>query len=184
MTVLGLKGSKVHLQDQPLPCQQGATCPWVRAGYVVAGDQVFASGPVNGFRCVYVGATGKLSAGFVPNSALRVVEGDDAITPAWLIGRWSDGNDIIVVSKKEGELSAEGDGIWPGRNFAGPPGPNFGSFQGAPKMAGDKMTIEDGPCRVDAYRRGPYLIVSDNENCGGMNVRFKGIYVSGSTLKP
>jgi hypothetical protein len=27
------------------------------------------------------------------------------------------------------------------------------------------------------------LVVSDNQNCGGMNVRFMGIYVSGSHLK-
>lgn len=184
MTVLGQTGSKVHLQDRALPCPQGSTCPWVRAGYVLPGDQVFVSAPLNGFRCVYMGARGRLTAGFLPDAALAVTASNDLITPAWLVGRWSDGNSLIVVSNKGGELVADGDAIWPGRNFNGPPGPNIGGFQGSARISGSTVTLSDGDCQVEARRRGPYLIVFDNANCGGMNVRFMGIYASGSPFKP
>jgi len=189
MTVLGAPGSKVRLQDKAIPCRKGSTCPWVRAGYVVSGDQVFASAPTNGFRCIYVGSRGRLTAGFVPDAALAMAATSAAITPAWLNGRWSDGVDLIVISEKNSGLTADGDGVWPARNFTGWPPSREGSFQGVPRISGDRIsgdtvTIADGICRVAARRRGPYLIVSDSESCGGMNVRFMGIYVSGSTLKP
>jgi hypothetical protein len=32
-------------------------------------------------------------------------------------------------------------------------------------------------CDVTMRRRGPYLVVDDNRNCGGLNVTFEGIYV-------
>jgi hypothetical protein len=184
MKVLGPPGSRVRLQDKAVPCSKGSTCSWVRGGYVVPGDQVFASAPINGFRCIYVGSRGRLSAGFVPDAALAPATDSGAITPAWLVGRWSDGSDLIVISERNGQLMADGDGVWPGRDFAGPPGPHEGSFRGVPKISADTVTVADDICRVEARRRGPYLIFTDNSSCGGANVRFRGIYVSGSTLKP
>jgi hypothetical protein len=184
MRVLGAPGSRLRLQDKAVPCPKGSSCAWVRGGYVVPGDQVFASAPINGFRCVYVGSRGRLSAGFVPDSALAIAAAADAITPTWLVGRWSDGTDLIVIAERNGKLTADGDGVWPARNFAGPPGPNDGSFSGALKISGDTIAVSDGICRVEGRRRGPYLVFTDNESCGGANVRFRGIYVSGSTLKP
>jgi hypothetical protein len=34
----------------------------------------------------------------------------------------------------------------------------------------------DGFCRVRMHRDGPYLVVTDNYRCGGMNVTFSGLY--------
>ncbi len=145
---------------------------------------MLASAAKAGFRCVYVGSKGRLSAGFLPGADLVPAGPTPSIESQWLVGRWSDGNDLIVFSRKKGALFADGDGIWPGRNFAGPPGPNIGEFNAVTMIAGDRAMMDDGTCHVEAYRRGPYLIVADNQNCGGMNVRFKGIYVSGSSLQP
>ena len=184
MKVIAAAGARVHFQDKAAPCQTGARCPWVRAGYVAPGDLVFASAPVHGFRCVYAGSRGRLSAGFVPEVALAPADEGGAITPAWLVGRWANFGDLILVSAtKNGRLAAKGEAIWPGRGFAGPPGPNFGDFEGTPILSGATVVVTSGDCRVEGRRRGPYLVVSDNEQCGGMNVRFDGIYVSGSSLK-
>jgi hypothetical protein len=35
---------------------------------------------------------------------------------------------------------------------------------------------DESSCVVKLHRRGPYLVVSDNGNCGGLNVSFGGIY--------
>ena len=179
MRVSGLKTTKVHLQDQARPCPETSACAWRRAAYRVPGDVVLVSAPVNGFRCAYVGSRGRLSAGFLPTASLIADDERTDITPGWLRGRWSDGSDLITIEQRGGHLIAHGDGIWPGRNFAGPPGPNIGEFQGEPMISGDHVAIYDGTCHVEARRRGPYLIVSDNQNCGGMSVRFQGIYVAG-----
>ena len=36
-------------------------------------------------------------------------------------------------------------------------------------------------CVVKLHRRGPYLVASDNNNCGGLNVSFNGIYTKAKT---
>jgi hypothetical protein len=40
-----------------------------------------------------------------------------------------------------------------------------------------------GPCVTSrcVHRRGPYLLASDNINCGGLNVRVNGIYTRATT---
>ncbi|MGH6843688.1 MAG: hypothetical protein ACRECU_02990, partial [Methylocella sp.] len=35
---------------------------------------------------------------------------------------------------------------------------------------------DEGDCKVWMRRLGPYLLVNDNNNCGGMNVSFSGVY--------
>ena len=184
MKVIAAAGARVHFQDKAAPCRNSAGCPWVRAGYVAPGDVVFASAPINGFRCVYAGSRGRLSAGFVPDAALAPADEGGPITPEWLVGRWANFGDLILVSAtKTGRLAAKGEAVWPGRGAAGPPGPNFGDFEGKPILSGATVAVTSGVCRVEGRRRGPYLVVSDNEQCGGMNVSFSGIYVSGSSLK-
>ena len=86
MKVVALPGARVHLQDKAAPCPSGAGCPWARAGYVASGDVVFASAPVHGFRCVYAGSRGRLSAGFVPDAALAPA---DEGGPTSAISSWS-----------------------------------------------------------------------------------------------
>ncbi len=50
------------------------------------------------------------------------------------------------------------------------------------KLDGNVVFFREGPneesdCTVRVARRGPYLILNDNGVCGGMNVRFSGIYI-------
>ena len=59
---------------------------------------------------------------------------------------------------------------------------NEGSFSAqAPLAAGQKELVfkegdDESSCVVKLHRRGPYLVASDNNNCGGLNVSFGGIY--------
>jgi len=51
-----------------------------------------------------------------------------------------------------------------------------GAFSATAVPRGDSMTFEESPsgCEVRIRRRGPYLVINDNERCGGMNVRHQG----------
>jgi hypothetical protein len=180
----GLPGGRVYLQDKAQPCAPGKTCAFVRKAYVLPGDTVLASQARNGFRCVYVGGAGRLSAGFVPDAALAPAPPYAPLDAAFLVGRWTDNDDHLTFKLAKGKLVVDGDAVWPS---AKPPkgvpesrfAPNIGEVEGAVRLAGPRFEVGDveEACRVWGYRRGPYLIVDDNGNCGGMNVRFSGVYL-------
>ncbi|MCA1633634.1 MAG: hypothetical protein LC802_07935 [Acidobacteria bacterium] len=44
------------------------------------------------------------------------------------------------------------------------------------RPAGNVLTVEEDSCRVTLRLVGDYLVASDNSECGGMNVRFDGVY--------
>lgn len=180
----GAPGGRVYLQDKAEPCAAGRTCAFVRKAYVVPGDLVLASQARNGFRCVYVGAAGKLSAGFVPDTALTLAPVYTPLDAPFLVGRWSDYDDHLTFKLVKSRVVVDGDAIWPGAKP--PPGvplsrfaPNIGEVTGAIRLTGPRFEVGDveEDCRVWGYRRGPYLVVDDNNNCGGMNVRFRGVYL-------
>ena len=184
MRVTPAQGDRVFLQSRAQPCPAAATCAWRRPGYVLAGDVVLASASRNGFRCIYVGSAGRFTAGFVPDAVLAPGPKDgETIDPAFLTGRWSDGEDLVVFAVRGPRIVADGDGVWPGRDFAGPPGPHVGGFHGSVVATRTGLMVVDDTCEVTARRRGPYLLFADNENCGGLNVRFMGLYAKGSRLK-
>ena len=54
-------------------------------------------------------------------------------------------------------------------------GPEF-AFDAAEKGTLPVDKGEDGDCKVWMRRLGPYLLVDDNNACGGFNVTFRGIY--------
>jgi hypothetical protein len=55
LQVRGAADQHVNLLDRAEACPAAAACGWRRDAYVIGGDVVLASAPVNGFRCVYVG---------------------------------------------------------------------------------------------------------------------------------
>lgn len=175
--------ARLHLQDRAQVCQPRATCPWMRAGYVVPGDVVLASAPRAGFRCVLAAAPGRIIAGFLPDAALQPEPQDGAtLDRAWLTGRWSDGSNHVVFSLKGGRMFADGDGVWAGGNAAAY-GPNTGEFHGPVVATRTGLKVVDDTCEVTARRRGPFLIFNDDSQCGGMNVRFTDLYTKGHRAK-
>lgn len=170
MQVSAAAGARVHFQDQAKACPAKGGCGWRRKAYLTAGDVVLASAPRAGFRCVYYGSsTGKLSAGFVPVSALRPMPDPQGVSAALLTGRWrEEGGNSITITSAGGALRAQGKAAYD---------QNMGEFAGKLSTSGNGFTVTDGDCKIIARRRGPYLAVSDNNACGGMNVSFGGLYM-------
>ena len=163
------------------------------AAYLTQGDVVL-TGPVQGrYTCAgFVGARGTTTIGWLPSEAL-VAQGNADRLPGDWNGRWTaPEQDLTIASAEAGALLVKGDATWgmgdPERRRRG--GVHTGEVAGTARpvdgvlaftMGDDGKTLpydagDEFTCSVRMVRRGPYLVVRDNNACGGVNVSFSGFY--------
>ena len=163
------------------------------AAYLTPGDVVLV-GPVQGqYTCAgFMGARGMATIGWLPSKVL-VAQGEAERLPSDWNGRWTAPEQDLTISPAEaGALLVKGDATWgmgdPERRRRG--GVRTGEVAGTARPAHGVLAFtmgEDGKtlpydagdeftCRVRMVRRGPYLVVRDNNACGGVNVSFSGFY--------
>jgi hypothetical protein len=162
--------------------------------FLVTGDRVIANQTVGAFVCAdFIGAKStSRRSGWLPASAI-VPETPPPIALADWLGKWSQIEAAITIEpgSKSGTLSISGDATWgsldPERvkrgavhlgNIEGITSPNGADLSFA---MGDSDTLpvdkgDESACKVWMRRLGAYLLVNDNNNCGGMNVSFGGVY--------
>jgi len=165
-------------------CPKDKPCGSRQKAYLVSGDAVFAGPPNRGFRCAYYGRpNGKIVAGFIPDDNLKPMTEDPSMSIDFVIGTWNYENDSIgIKAAAAGQVSGDGQATYQTAETV-----NEGSFSAqAPLAAGQKELVfkegnDESSCVVKLHRRGPYLIASDNNYCGGLNVRFDGIYTKAKT---
>ncbi len=161
--------------------------------YLVQGDRVVVSRALGPFVCADF-----LDARHIPHSGWLLAS---AVTPAatpppalgdW-IGNWMGVESSIAVKPgaRPGALWFSGEATWgasdPERVKRG--AIHIGSFDATatPRVSevsftvGEESTLpidrgSESDCKVWMRLLGPYLLVSDNMNCGGMNVSFDGLY--------
>jgi len=176
---------RVYLYTQARRCPNDKPCEAQQKAYLVSGDVVFAGPPNRGFRCAYNGSVkGKIVAGFIPVGNLTAMVEDDGLSTDFVIGAWNYEADSIEIkaAAAAGQVSGDGQATYQTAETV-----NEGSFSAqAPLAAGQKQLIfkegnDEASCVVKLHRRGPYLIASDNGNCGGLNVSFNGIYTKART---
>jgi hypothetical protein len=147
--------------------------------YVVAGDVLVAYEVAGHYsRVEFVSAKGRSYIGWLENEGLLAVPA----SPAVWTGSWQATEHTIAITttRKSGQFRASGDATWgagdPDRVARG--GVNMGQFAGNFVPAKDRATVEESGdsngCRVKLRLLGPYLVTSDNLNCGGHNVSFSG----------
>lgn len=168
-----------------------AGCPAItascrRSAYVFHGDQVLV-GTVKGalIYATYTDLGGTPTTGWLPLTSIKRIALPKQNISAW-IGSWNYDYSMIDIIRghRPGWLKASGMAAWgmhdPERVRRGDI--NTGDFEGEAALAGDRILFgpapgsEDDDCRVSLRLIGPYLVVVDNDNCGGMNVTFSGIY--------
>jgi hypothetical protein len=170
---------RAWLYKKTEPCPKDKPCGSRQKAYLLSGDVVFAGPPNRGFRCAYYGRpNGKIIAGFIPDDDLKPLAEDPGMSIDFVIGTWNYENDSIVIkAAAAGHVSGDGQATYQTAETV-----NEGGFSAqAPLAAGQKeLVFKDGndeaSCVVKLHRRGPYLVASDNNYCGGLNVRFDGIY--------
>jgi hypothetical protein len=169
---------RVYLYKEAKRCPGDQACASRQKAYLVDGNVVFA-GPVSqGFRCSYYGTPkGKIIAGFIPDENLTPEKGDASLTAEFVVGTWQFQDDSIdIKTAGPGKVEADGNAVYQTSMTE-----NDGAFSGTASVpASSELVFRDGEgdamCEVKLHRRGPYLVASDNSQCGGMNVRFNGIY--------
>jgi hypothetical protein len=160
-----------------------------RKGYVLPGDLVLVSGTKGPLAYVDYVKDGKWSAGWVKNTALLDVPIPPVSFSSWL-GTWSwntlDQDSASLEIKRDrqaGFISVHGFAFWTGRVFGA--GHQRALHDGELEDRGlpngrhivfGKDAKGYGDCRVDMELIGPYLVADDNNQCGGLNVTFSGVY--------
>jgi hypothetical protein len=180
-----------------------AGCPNLSAAcrdkaYLVPGDEVVVIGTKDDFVCAsYASKNGRVTDGWLPRSAISIVQDQPPVNAKDWIGRWQSGSEQTIVIEqidKTGSLSIKGDATWgasdPERVKRG--AVNIGSLEGETTADGAVLSFAMGEngtlpfdqadeldCKVRMQRLGPYLLAKDNNNCGGMNVSFTSVYRRG-----
>jgi hypothetical protein len=158
--------------DHPPACTDKA--------YLVHGDRLILSTRRDAFICAtYVNTKRAARIGWLPVDALAYDMAKPIASTDWL-GKWSyDEADITVKAGKTGTLLIEGAATYGARNpdRVKRGAVNTGAIEGEATPTGDRLnfTMEFG-CKVWMRRLGPWLVVDDDDNCGGINVTFRGIY--------
>jgi hypothetical protein len=184
-----------RVQFRTAPDCNDSTAGCVRRGYVVSGNELIATVRSGNRLCVvFVAPNGSEFWGWLPVQALAVS------TPAvrlidWA-GRWKQIEAAIeIVPTRNGALSIKGDATFgasdPDRVRRG--AVNTGEIAATISPTGNMLdfAMHDGggatrtvpwssaaeyDCAVRMQRVGQWLVVDDNNNCGGLNVTFRGIY--------
>jgi hypothetical protein len=155
-------------------------CPSPRAqcrerAYVVPGNEVIVSRTFGDWACAwYQPARGPERVGWIEAHRLDISEAPSSPMPARFVGEWAHYENALSIrpGKGAGRLAVSGQAYWHGVGD----NVHVGEVAGEVAPAGNALTLEDDTCRVTAHLVGPYLIVRDNKQCGGVNVTFDGVY--------
>lgn len=169
---VGDKGARIYFHGDEEGCP-GAKCR--KAAYVVPGDELLVSRGFGDWMCAwYQPRKGSETVGWIPAHQLSVAGPARIPTPARWVGEWEFGIQSLRIRNdaKKGSLNVEGQALWRGL------GDNVhtGEVSASARPDGNVLVVEQDICRVTLRLVGDYLVVTDNSDCGGMNVRFDGVY--------
>jgi hypothetical protein len=175
-------GEQVHASYDFEGCPGQAKC--VRNAYLINGDKVLAAHPADGWVCIYHWGKRSDYTGWVPQRNLRVIAFPQNPELRDWLGSWESvaGVDKVTIRlAPKGMLKISGKAYWQGgKNTYGEEIVHLGGVRGVTAPIANKLTVRegDGPygCVVNFELIGTYLVGSDNSICGGMNVRFNGVY--------
>ena len=171
-------GAVVHPEFQPgQACVPGRGEPNHCASDVKAGTFGILVHRFKSWACVVLPGKGKIGTqtAWIPES--RWAADQSVASDSW-VGTWQNDGAKITVTSNEGHLHFVGNAIW-----QGPSDPHFGSFEFDAVPDGDMVSLVGG-CEVRIRRVGAFLFAQDNQQCGGMNVSFDGLYRFRGDLKP
>lgn len=177
-TAKGAKNTRIYFyNDDESDCPGNERCR--SKAYLLPGDQVLVSRSRGNFSCVwYTPVKGSATVGWVRTDSFRFIEASaNPALSAWL-GEWKYGENTInfTHNKLSGWLNVTGDAYWKGV------GDNIhiGELDGRVEPENGKTEYSDGDdeydCKATMRLVGSFLVVKDNNRCGGANVTFSGVY--------
>lgn len=177
--IKGKKGERVYFYGEENDCPNGKNCRL--KSYLIPGDEVIVSRNFGKWSCSwYQPKRGAETVGWLETENLEFSElSQNPETKDWL-GEWNYGREssiTIAKSKKSGFFDVKGNSFWNG----GGGNVNVGEIEESVSADGNILKIgekdtEEYACKVTMRLLGRFLVVSDNLNCGGLNVTFSGVY--------
>ena len=140
------------------------------------GDLILVNRTQGDWTCGYLQRRDNLV--WVRSREIRSVRFDPNPLPAAWLGSWQNAEDHIRIraSKTSGKLDLDGLAVWRGQFSV-----HTGQLSGAAEPNANRLHVVEGAgsdaCMVDLTLVSKYLVVTDNNMCGGVNVRFWGIWV-------
>jgi hypothetical protein len=141
----------------------------------VAGDPMLVFREEGDWTCGYLSNRAGSSPGWVRSGDLRKIESDPSPPLRAWFGTWTYGEERIAIqaSRTQGMLALSGKAAWHGLGDI----VHYGQFTGEAAPRGSHLHFMDGGCTVDLTLIGKYVVATDNQMCGGANVRFLGIMI-------
>lgn len=177
--ITGKKAAKIYFYgDEREDCPDGKNCR--QKSYLVPGDEIIVSRALGGYACSWFQPKkGPETVGWIRIDDLEWLETDQKPAEKLWLGDWRFYDNAIVISKSKtpGLLAVTGDATWRGQGdnvHVGELDHTAKPFENSLKLG--ENDNDDYACKVSMQLVGKYLIVSDNLNCGGVNVTFSGVY--------
>lgn len=180
--VTARKGERVYFYKdwEDENCPDDKNCR--EKSYLISGNEVITSRTYGKWTCAwYQPKKGAETVGWILTEKLKAFGSDpNPALNSWL-GYWKyyDNSIEIERDKQTGYLKITGNAIWKGLGD----NVHVGELEFIQKPQAAVLDLgdstEDGKydCWATLRLVGKYLIAFDNSNCGGMNVRFNGVYV-------
>lgn len=175
--VKGRKGDKIYFYgDETKNCPESENCR--QKSYVIPNDEVIVSRKYGNWRCAwYQPKAGSETVGWIRTDNLEFVK----IKPSFndFYGSWYFYDNDIVIEKglKANTFKVKGNAFWKGLGdniHIGELDHEGKISDGILKLGEDET--DEYACKVSIIAAGKFLVVSDNLNCGGLNVTFSGVY--------
>jgi hypothetical protein len=165
---------RTQLLGEGLGCPgPGSACR--NGAFARAGQALLLGLSRPGYVCAFATRRMPGNVGWIPVTRLAPAASPIDLSPpisAWR-GEWRQGDDAITLTAEGDQIAADGEAYWPGRNIMPA---NEGAIAGTAAPAGNRLRIVADDCAVEMILAGPFLVVTDNQMCGGHNVSFSGIY--------
>jgi len=177
--ITGKKAEKIYFYgDERDDCPGGQNCR--QKSYLIPGDEIIVSRSFGDFACSWFQPRkGSETVGWIKLENLEWIQTNQNPAEKDWLGEWLFYDNSIEISKakKPDLLAITGNATWKGL------GDNIhvGELDESAKPSGNKLKLGENEtgeyaCKVSMLLLGKYLIVSDNLNCGGVNVSFSGVY--------
>lgn len=159
------------------------TCPSADPGKcevqktVEAGTAIVVSKQLGDFYCVF--DPRDQSAGWLLGKNISLAPEITAKASDW-VGDWSDGTNKITIERSGDGLRVSGHAQWFGATLDnGEQVVHDGGLDFVAKVEKDRLILhaaDEYECAAELINLGQFLVVRDNGNCGGANVRFNSVY--------
>lgn len=181
--IVGTPSARVNFRLDGTGCPDGPSCI-VPKPYLSSGNRVLVTQTTAGWACAWslIGQSDQWGfQGWVPAKAIKFLEVARHPSLRDWVGTWKlDGVDQLKIRESNaGTLWVTGEARWYGPVVNGERDIHYGGLDGHATPVGNRLYIgilSKDECKATLQLIDGYLVATDNNQCGGVNVRFNGVF--------